>query len=346
MPQISLTDFKATQEAAERQKRMAAALREQSTSPIQIQSYNGIQAPIPWTEVLAKALAGYAANRKERKADEALAEGRATARREAMEFLPRLKQETPQDRFIAPPNFQPEQPGFIDRLKQAGQQFMPQQPQPMSTPQGPPPQMPPPAGAPMVPAQPMAMPQGPEALPQMSDMRQIPAELQNRARSPEEQQQMLMGAAMSGNPYLEKIAPEMYKDVQSKAKANEDRQRQIQTILSLDIPEDRKQMLLAGMSLDTDNPLIKQAFQEEQYNQGLNGVIARAVDKAMRGDELTQKEKEFVDAELARIRRQGQWAPKAPKAGPGPRASAPGPAATTAPTLGGGNLGSGEKPAW
>ncbi|MFN8995836.1 MAG: hypothetical protein ACK5X3_19530, partial [Pseudomonadota bacterium] len=153
MPQISLTDFKATQEAAERQKRMAAALREQATSPIQIQSYNGIQAPIPWTEVLAKALAGYAAGRKERKADEAIAEGRAKARREAMDFVRGLKQETPQDRFIAPPNFQPEQPGFIDRLKQAGQQFMPQ---PMSAPQAPPPQMQPPAGAPMTPAQPMA----------------------------------------------------------------------------------------------------------------------------------------------------------------------------------------------
>lgn len=298
MPQVSLTDFRATQEAAERQKRMAAALREQSTSPIQVQSYNGIQAPIPWTEVLAKALAGYGANRKERKADEALAKGRATARREAMDFVKGLKQETPQDRFIAPPNFQPEQPGIIDRLKQAGQQFMPQQPQPMAAPQGPPPQM-----------------QGPEAMPQMSDMRQIPAELQNRARSPEEQQQMLMDATMSGNPYLESIAPKMYADMEESMQAQDDRERSIQTILSLDIPDDRKQMLIAGVDIK-DNPLAKQAFQGEQYNQGVNGVIARAVDKAMRGEDLTPQEKAFVDAELARIRKQGFIAPRG---GDGPR---------------------------
>jgi hypothetical protein len=241
MPQVSLTDYRATQEAAERQKRMAAALREQSTSPIQVQSYNGIQAPIPWAEVLAKALAGYGANRKERKADEALAEGRAKARTEAMGYLKALGQETPQDRFIAPPNFQPEQPGIIDRLKQAGQSFMPQQappPQQVSAPQ-----MPPPQGAPMsAPQQPM--PQGPEALPQMSDMRQIPAELQNRARSPEEQQQMLMDATMSGNPYLESIAPKMYDRNEERADKLEGRRGELQDaiILANMKPEERTAM--------------------------------------------------------------------------------------------------------
>jgi len=312
MPQVSLTDYRATQEAAERQKRLAAALREQSTSPIQVQSYNGIQAPIPWTEVLARALSGYAANRKEAKADEAIAEGRAKARTEAMDFVKGLKQETPQDRFIAPPNFQPEQTGIIDRLKQAGQSFMPQQappPQQMSAPQMPPP---------MAPAQPMPMPQGPEALPQMSDMRQIPAELQNRARSPEEQQQMLLDATMSGNPYLESIAPKMYADVQSKAEEADKRRREVQTILSLDIPDDRKQMLLAGIEIG-DNPLAKQAFQGEDYNQGVSGVVARAVDKYMRGDrDITPKEKAFAEAELGAILKRGYIAP--------PRGNSPGPA--------------------
>lgn len=305
MPQVSLTDYRATQEAAERRQRLASALREQATSPIQIQSYNGIQAPIPVTEVLVKALQGYLGGRQEKKAAKDLAEGRATARREAMDFVKGLKQETPQDRFIAPPNFQPEQSGIIDRLKQAGQQFMPQQPQPMAAPQGPPPQMqPPPMSAPQQP-----MPQGPEAIPQMSDMRQIPAELQNRARSPEEQQQMLMDATMSGNPYLESIAPKMYADMEASMQAQDDRERKIQTILSLDIPDDRKQMLIAGVDIK-DNPLAKQAFQGEQYNQGVNGVIARAVDKAMRGEDLTPQEKAFVDAELARIRKQGFIAPR------------------------------------
>lgn len=318
MPQISLTDFKATQEAAERQKRMAAALREQATSPIQIQSYNGIQAPIPWTEVLAKALAGYAAGRKERKADEAIAEGRAKARREAMDFVRGLKQETPQDRFIAPPNFQPEQPGFIDRLKQAGQQFMPQQPQPMAAPQAPPPQMQPPAGAPMTPAQPMATPQGSEAMSlDASQLRQIPAELQNRARSPEEQQQMLMDAAMSGNPYLESIAPKMYADLESSMQTQAERDRKIEAIIGMDATDDQKRQMIAAMDLG-DNEAFKNAIKPPVPIQSPEGVIGLIVQKVAAGQEVTPQEREIYNLWAAKTRKQGQWAPKAPKAGPGP----------------------------
>ncbi len=313
MPQISLTDFKATQEAAERQKRMAAALREQATSPIQIQSYNGIQAPIPWTEVLAKALAGYAAGRKERKADEAIAEGRAKARREAMDFVRGLKQETPQDRFIAPPNFQPEQPGFIDRLKQAGQQFMPQQPQPMAAPQAPPPQMQPP---PMTPAQPM--PQGSEAMSlDASQLRQSPAELQNRARSPEEQQQMLMDAAMSGNPYLESIAPKMYADLESSMQTQAERDRKIEAIIGMDATDDQKRQMIAAMDLG-DNEAFKNAIKPPVPIQSPEGVIGLIVQKVAAGQEVTPQEREIYNLWAAKTRKQGQWAPKAPKAGPGP----------------------------
>jgi hypothetical protein len=316
MPQISLTDFKATQEAAERQKRMAAALREQATSPIQIQSYNGIQAPIPWTEVLAKALAGYAAGRKERKADESIAEGRATARREAMDFVRGLKQETPQDRFIAPPNFQPEQPGIIDRLKQAGQQFMPQQPQPMSAPQQP--VAAPPTGAPMVPAQPMAMPQGSEAMSlDASQLRQIPAELQNRARSPEEQQQMLMDAAMSGNPYLESIAPKMYADIESSMQTQAERDRKMEAIIGMDATDDQKRQMLAAMDLG-DNEAFKNAIKPPVPIQSPEGVIGLIVQKVAAGQEVTPQEREIYNLWAAKTRKQGQWAPKAPKAGPGP----------------------------
>ena len=305
MPQVSLTDYKATQEAAERQKRMAAALREQSTSPIQVQSYNGIQAPIPWTEVLAKALAGYGANRKERKADEALAEGRAKARRETMDFVKGLKQETPQDRFIAPPNFQPEQPGIIDRLKQAGQQFMPQQPQPMAAPQGPPPQMqPPPMSAPQQP-----MPQGPEAMPQMSDMRQIPAELQNRARSPEEQQQMLMDATMSGNPYLETLAPKMYKDMEESMQEQDDRERKIQAIMGLDATDEQKQQMYSAMDLG-DNPAFKNAIRSPVPIQAPAGVEGLVLQKYSQGQPLNPQEQRILDNYFAVQSRRSYIAPR------------------------------------
>jgi hypothetical protein len=321
MPQISLTDFKATQEAAERRQRLAAALREQATSPIQIQSYNGIQAPIPVTEVLVKALQGYMAGRNEKKAEKDLAEGRATARREAMDFVRGLKQETPQDRFIAPPNFQPEQPGIIDRLKQAGQQFMPQQPQPMSAPQGPPPQMPPPAGAPMVPAQPMAMPQGSEAMSlDASQLRQIPAELQNRARSPEEQQQMLMDAAMSGNPYLESIAPSMYEGIEKQETARNQRARQAQTIMSLDLPDAQKAMLMAEVELG-DSDLLKQFTKPDVPIQAPAGVEGLVLQKYSNGEPLNPQEQRILDNYFAVQKRRSYIAPRGGGGGGGPKAA-------------------------
>jgi hypothetical protein len=308
MPQVSLTDYRATKEAAERRQRLAAALREQATSPIQIQSYNGIQAPIPVTEVLVKALQGYLGGRQEKKAEKDLAEGRATARREAMEFFPRLKQETPQDRFIAPPNFQPEQTGIIDRLKQAGQQFMPQQPQPMAAP---PPQMqPPPMSAPQQP-----MPQGPEAMPQMSDMRQIPAELQNRARSPEEQQQMLMDATMSGNPYLESIAPKMYADMEASMQAQDDRERKIQAIMGLDATDEQKQQMYSAMELG-DNPAFKNAIRPPVPIQSPEGVIGLVAQKVANGEPLSEGEKQIWQMYTARQRKQAYIAPRG---GDGPR---------------------------
>jgi len=304
MPQVSLTDYRATQEAAERQKRLAAALREQSTSPIQVQSYNGIQAPIPFAEVLARALSGYAANRNEAKADEAIAEGRAKARTEAMDFAKGLKQETPQDRFIAPPNFQPEQTGLIDRLKQAGQSFMPQQappPQQMSAPQMPPP---------MAPAQPMPMPQGPEAAPQMSDMRQIPAELQSRARSPEEQQQMLMDAMMSGNPYLESIAPKMYADMEASMQAQEDRDRKVQAIMGLDATDEQKQQMMAAEMGLSDNPAFRNAIKPPVPIQSPEGVIGLVAQKVANGEPLSEGEKQIWQMYTARQRKMSYIAPR------------------------------------
>jgi hypothetical protein len=150
----------------------------------------------------------------------------------------------------------------------------------------------------------------------MSDMRQIPAELQNRARSPEEQQQMLMDATMSGNPYLESIAPKMYADMEAQTDAAAERQRQLEVISQLDIPEDRKQMLIAGMTFG-DNPLAKQAFQGEDYNQGTSGVEAKALDLYMSGQPLTPEQKRVVEGYFAKVQRQSYIAP--PRGGGGGR---------------------------
>lgn len=331
MRNVSLTDFRATQEAAERRKRLAAALQEQAIAPIQIQSYNGIQAPIPVTEVLVKALQGYLGGRQQKKADEAIAEGRAKARTEAMDFVRGLKQETPQDRFITPPNFQPEQPGFIDRLRAAGQSFMPQQ-----APQQAPPPQPMAAPPPMAPAQPM--PQGPEAIPQMSDMRQIPAELQSRARSPEEQQQMLMDASMSGNPYLESIAPKMYADLESSMQSEADRDRKIEAIIGLNVPDEQKRQMIAAMELE-GNKAFENAIKPPVPIQSPEGVIGLVAQKVANGEPLSEGEKQIWNIYTARERKRAYIAP--PRSGGGA-------------SMGGGrreepkaaDLGSGDKPVW
>lgn len=56
MPSVSLTDYTSQQAEIARRQKLADALSEQGSQEIPIQSYNGIQAPIPWTALLAKAL--------------------------------------------------------------------------------------------------------------------------------------------------------------------------------------------------------------------------------------------------------------------------------------------------
>lgn len=56
MAAISLTDFTSQQADIQRRQKLAEMLSEQGNQEIPIQSYNGIQAAIPWTAVLAKAL--------------------------------------------------------------------------------------------------------------------------------------------------------------------------------------------------------------------------------------------------------------------------------------------------
>ena len=71
MPDISLTDYSSQLAANARQQRMAELLQQQSMEPIQVMSAGGVQAPIPWTAVLAKVLqagaGAYASKKAEKK---------------------------------------------------------------------------------------------------------------------------------------------------------------------------------------------------------------------------------------------------------------------------------------
>lgn len=84
----TFTDFSAEQKALERRRKMAEMLGQQSMQPIEVQQ----NAPISWTQQLAKALQGYQAGREERDVGErekALSGKRNQALAEAMGAMPR-----------------------------------------------------------------------------------------------------------------------------------------------------------------------------------------------------------------------------------------------------------------
>jgi hypothetical protein len=101
---ISLTDYDSQMADIARRQRMALALQEQAAAPIEIQSYKGIQAPIPTLSILSKALKSYVGARGERKASEEkgllekLAREQAIAR--GLSYLP--TEETANPPAIAP----------------------------------------------------------------------------------------------------------------------------------------------------------------------------------------------------------------------------------------------------
>jgi hypothetical protein len=67
---VSLTNYDAKLIDAQRRQKLAEMLQTQANAPIDIQSYKGVQAPIPWTAVLAKALQSGVAGYEGNKADE------------------------------------------------------------------------------------------------------------------------------------------------------------------------------------------------------------------------------------------------------------------------------------
>jgi hypothetical protein len=89
---ISLTSYDAQIADAQRRQKMAEMLQEQANAPFDIQSYKGVQAPIPWTAVLAKALQGGLAGYQGKKAQETLTGAQNEARSTAMTEL--MKPET------------------------------------------------------------------------------------------------------------------------------------------------------------------------------------------------------------------------------------------------------------
>lgn len=95
----TFTDFSAEQKALERRRRMAEMLGQQSMQPIEVQQ----NAPISWTQQLAKALQGYQAGREERDVGEREKALTTRARTEAAEFFTGMPQAKTEDLQAAMP---------------------------------------------------------------------------------------------------------------------------------------------------------------------------------------------------------------------------------------------------
>lgn len=74
MANVNLTDFGPQAKEIERRRKLAELLQEQAGQPIEVQSYNGIQAPISPFSVLAKGLQAYGARKQAEGLDEKEAE--------------------------------------------------------------------------------------------------------------------------------------------------------------------------------------------------------------------------------------------------------------------------------
>ena len=250
MPNISLTDFTPQNREVERARQYAQMLQEQATTPIEQQAVNGTPVPIGWASVLAKALQGYLGGRAARKADEKEAATKAAMLKEAVDYMNpnNLNVEQGGEGLKRIGNVQMDNPGIVDRLKG----MMPQgAPQPM------------PQASPVVGPAPQAMSAAeanaavgplPTGLRVNSNAAfsedvakapfAIPKELQDRTRSSEEKQRMLMAAALSDNEYLKPFAAAEYTKSLGKTDEEEKLKKQqaiIDTMVGI-TPEQKNQL--------------------------------------------------------------------------------------------------------
>ncbi len=206
MATISLTDPTSALAELDRRQKLAALLQQQSAEPIQIQSGpHGIQAPIPWTAVLAKALQGGLAGYEAKK---------TTSDRQAL-----LKQQ------------HDEANQFLQGLGGIGAQPMPVQTLPQTPDLQLAPDRPQPQGA--------VSPQMPAAPPPQPGYAEQPGTGLTPQQQAEEAQSRALQATISGNPYLERIGPTLY----GNAEKDVEQQKQLAAIDALPYDEHTKLLL-------------------------------------------------------------------------------------------------------
>ena len=227
MPNVSLTNYDAQLAAAQRRQKLAESLQEQADAPIDIQSYKGVQAAIPWTAVLAKALQGYAAGYQGNKASKekeiaeqsarqqglsdyrAAAANRLTANGEAF---------TPAGSNVPNPQFSAQKSSMLANLLGGGN-AQPPPAAPMLPQSAPMPAAMPPQAAPMPQGAPMVAPQMAQAMPvappgPVGPVRKA-VDFQSKAPTARELEDSSLEMMSSSNPYARSFGQNLFERSQT-----------------------------------------------------------------------------------------------------------------------------------
>ena len=259
MATVSLTNYASQVAEIERQKKLAEMLQQQAQQPIEIQSYKGTQAPIPWSAVLAKVLGQVGGQIKEARAIKQAGALSDLDRKTAAGLPEQMQHTVTMDnvRSLAGPQMQPSTGlgSKLASLLSKGGQAAPVDPTAAPT-------MPPPAPAMAPPQAPitqsnlppiaptpdssqanLARALGGETIappPQIQSASEIAAQMAkgfvpaqrdvtlDRALSPAEQQQMALKAMLSGGPMTESMGKLLYSSATEKQTKAEDRTAKIE----------------------------------------------------------------------------------------------------------------------
>jgi hypothetical protein len=290
MPQVSLTDYGSQLAEIQRRQKLADILTQQAEQPIEIQSYKGTQAPIPWTAVLAKALQGYAGTWEARKAaghEDQLRQRTAQAFNQALNIQFGDPSSSVAAPIAAPPppdmqaQFSPE---ALTGIPPAGPRPEPMQPpqavQPQPMPQGP--QAPPVAPPDATPAPPVA-----QATPPPPSPRKMKA-LQDYQKA------LALQAQFAGTPYAAQAGTmvQSAKEQVQKISDLEDAAAQKEQERMADVT--RAKALVPALNLPPEIAPAAAAIAEARGTAGLEPMITAVTQNALKPKEryATPEEKQ------------------------------------------------------
>jgi hypothetical protein len=353
---VSLTNYDEQLAAAQRRQKLSEMLQEQANAPIDIQSYKGVQAPIPWTAVLAKALQSGVAGYQGKKAAEQTAAIGEQTRKGLSDYLqqssanykipniqasPLMKEEQVRQPMAQPVGLQSMAPpvGITNGMVESKEHKLAAALAAQGAPQGAAPTAPnpnlvnmtqdlinkqvpvtPPAAGAMVP--PAPAPVRPQTI-SVPDMTPQPAMIN---RSAADRQQMVLQGIASDNPLIRQVAPSMY----DQATKDVDKETMVNAIKKIKVEGADAEMLGAYMASPDPSKaidyLVSVGKSREEAAAELNKVkltIAASAEQKQADRELrlyqgnqTSEDRRFTAAQASEDRRLGYQIAAANRRGP------------------------------